>query len=486
MIARQLVVDQPAADDRAEALGDIDVRLAERGEIGRDDAIVGDAAIVAHDRAGIGRAVCRMDVIGQPRSRSGKRRDLADVAAIGLVGLGAERIEAEDVIDQSALGRGQPQLLAQLIEFDRADILALRDADRRQAARQRGEIVLILMLLVAPAAIGADRGDGEVAQFLIGLQRDAVILVLHRADEARIDRAVVEAGDDALRREQRRQRRAGDDHAGREVHPPGGGDHAGRHVVALVEIVGGERHAQRVVGCEQQFAAAAVARVAVDVAVRSDVVHVAAPMAVEPAQQVIELARHDRAGDGRLEAILAALVIARLGMAVVGVGRRLGDDVDHAGGRVLAEQRALRPAQHLDPLDLAQVQRLLAGADQHDAVHHGGDRRFNAGRGGDRADAADEDRAVLVRRAGAEVDRRDDRRDVLQVVEVLSRGRRAVHHADGDRHALQRLGAEARGDDDLAGSEFGLAAGSGGGRCSMSRGRPTSTPAGSPAAGRSV
>ena len=45
-----------------------------------------------------------------------------------------------------------------------------------------------------------------------------------------------------------------------------------------------------------------------------------------------------------------------------------GRDVDRAGGRVLAEERALRSAQHLDPIHVEEVERRRGGTGVEDAV----------------------------------------------------------------------------------------------------------------------
>ena len=126
----------------------------------------------------------------------------------------------------------------------------------------------------------------------------------------------------------------------------------------------------------------------------------------------------------------------------------------------------MRPAQNLDPLDFAEVEGRLAWAGQHDAVEHGRHRWLDARRRGDGADAADEHGAILVRSAGAELDGRHRRRNILDIVELAFGQARAGDRRDRDRHVLNAFVAEARGDDDLA----GVAAGFGLGRA-VRRGR---------------
>nr|GFD53998.1 hypothetical protein [Tanacetum cinerariifolium] len=67
---------------------------------------------------------------------------------------------------------------------------------------------------------------------------------------------------------------------------------------------------------------------------------------------VADRARHRRLGLDEVEA-----AVADLGLALGREGRRAGGDVDRPGGGVLAEQRALGAAQHLDLLDVAEIER---------------------------------------------------------------------------------------------------------------------------------
>jgi hypothetical protein len=50
-------------------------------------------------------------------------------------------------------------------------------------------------------------------------------------------------------------------------------------------------------------------------------------------------------------------------------GRLVGADVDRAGGGVLAVERALRAAQHLDLLDVEEVEHCRGGPREIDIVH---------------------------------------------------------------------------------------------------------------------
>ncbi len=62
----------------------------------------------------------------------------------------------------------------------------------------------------------------------------------------------------------------------------------------------------------------------------------------------------------------------------VGIGP-LGGDADGAGRRVAAEERALRPLEHLDPGHVEQVELQARRAGQVDLVHEEGDARVGTG-----------------------------------------------------------------------------------------------------------
>src|SRR3546814_11021981 len=68
-------------------------------------------------------------------------------------------------------------------------------------------------------------------------------------------------------------------------------------------------------------------------------------------------------------------------LAVEILGRARGDDVDRAGEVVLAEQHALRALEHLDPLDVEQVEHRARDEGDIDAVDDRADLRFGLGIG---------------------------------------------------------------------------------------------------------
>jgi hypothetical protein len=73
--------------------------------------------------------------------------------------------------------------------------------------------------------------------------------------------------------------------------------------------------------------------------------------------------------------------------------RFAGRDVDRPSGRVLAEQGSLRPAQHLDPIDVEEIERRRGGTGVKDAVDVETDARLEAviGKSEGRAQPADVD-----------------------------------------------------------------------------------------------
>ena len=170
--------------------------------------------------------------------------------------------------------------------------------------------------------------------------------------------------------------------------------------------------------------------------------------------------RGQRAGHSSLDS--SQVVIADVELAV-GLGRKTrpgGDDVDQAGRGVAAEQCALRPAQHFDAVDRAELGQADAGARAIDAVDKHADRGFEAGVVADGADAADSGDAAAAFRLGR--GHQQGRRKLGQLADV--RRARILEafggdRADRDRNVGQCLVAAVGGDDDVAGRRVLLAAG---------------------------
>src|SRR3546814_5685247 len=96
---------------------------------------------------------------------------------------------------------------------------------------------------------------------------------------------------------------------------------------------------------------------------------------------------------------------ARLGFAGEIIRRPLGNDVDRTDDRVAAIERALRPAQHFDALDIAQRTEAARRTACINVIDEHADRAFRARIEGPRADTAN----IELRARGAEADRKSTR-----------------------------------------------------------------------------
>jgi hypothetical protein len=163
-----------------------------------------------------------------------------------------------------------------------------------------------------------------------------------------------------------------------------------------------------------------------------------------------------RAGQGGARLDVAEIADRKLGAAFGLEARRAGDQVDRAGGRVLAVERALRPAQDLDPLDVEEVEGRRGDAAVIDLVDIDADALLDAviGEAERRAEAADIGRRV-ARIGRVELEARLDLAEPGHI-EAGRRGQPLVaDHRDGERHVLQAFVAAPRGDDDVAATGLG-------------------------------
>ena len=159
-----------------------------------------------------------------------------------------------------------------------------------------------------------------------------------------------------------------------------------------------------------------------------------------------------RTGDRRLglEEVVAA--VADFDVAFAREVRPAARDVDRAGGRVLAEERALWSAQHFDLRDVEEVEGGGRRASVEDPVDVEADARLDAvvSEPERRPDTADRHRRVArIRRV--ELHRRDQLLHAIHVEGAGALDERAAQHRHRDRHFLHHLFDATRGHDDALG-----------------------------------
>ena len=303
--------------------------------------------------------------------------------------------------------------------------------------------------MVAPAAPGGDRGQGVVAQVPVQLAGQALVDIVDIGAGVGVDVAVVAGAPD-------RVQRIG------EGRGQGLADHAVGRVVVGLHVVGGEGEFHVFVGGELQLAAYALVVVAVDFLAVGLVLDVAVIAAEQGGQRAFQGLWNQAAADAETGTAFVAAVVRLVDVAVGLGGRGLGDDVQYTGRGILAEQRALRAAQHFDAVEVEQVEGGLAGTAVDHAVDHRGHGGLDPRRGGNGAHATDEQRGVLVRSAGAEVQRRHLLDDAGDAVATVALQLFALDHRDRHRDFLQRFLAPRGGDGDRLQRRLLVAAGVGG------------------------
>ena len=393
----------------------------------------------------------RVEVQRQGRIGRAGGVPLQRVRGLGVVAdLLAEIEDAADILDAVGLA-DQLQFLAGLILPDAGDAVAGEGGVRREH-RQGHRAVVELGL--GQLAVRADRLQVQiVGQFPGQVQAMAPGVAL-----AHLQR-YADAGAIGAVRLDRRQRGQGQGALLLQLHVV-----RGRTVVREIVGVVGAEGLRRTPG-ELQVQAALVVAVEVRLARGSRVDR----RAVALGQKSVDLEAEAlvfRQIDVGLELVAIVIAVAERGVHAEHAGRGLGDDADRAALGVAAEQRALRPLQHLDTFDVIQRRAQALGAAEIDAVDIDADGLVASGLVGvaEGADAAHADRQ---RRLAGEERGHAQRRDraVAQVfhrLDVTGLQGLAVHGRDGDRRVLQIGLALLGGDHDLL--EAGRAvAGSGGG-----------------------
>src|SRR5690606_14251705 len=131
------------------------------------------------------------------------------------------------------------------------------------------------------------------------------------------------------------------------------------------------------------------------------------------------------------------------------------NQVDRAGNRVLAEQRALRSAQHLDAFEIQELLVDRGRLADVDAVDVYADAGIEADVPACRANAANRDRRTEVV-AFRYLHVGDVAGDLLQFAHARLLDRGSTEHGDRDRHVYETLRALLRGNGDLLDNEAGI------------------------------
>ncbi len=213
-----------------------------------------------------------------------------------------------------------------------------------------------------------------------------------------------------------------------------------------LRIVGGEIDPEVGRGRDRDRAAHRLGVPVVILAVEHRILDIAVALGVERSEADGE-ALADRTGD---RAAQLHLVVGAVGGKQAGVeliARPAGDEAQGAADRVLAVERALRAAQHLDPLQVEQVELGASDAAVIDAVDIDADRRVEGLQRVRLTDAANEDVGGVG--GAAALDDVEVRHRALQAGRVgrLDAVEAALREgADRGRHALQILLGAAGGD----------------------------------------
>ena len=161
-----------------------------------------------------------------------------------------------------------------------------------------------------------------------------------------------------------------------------------------------------------------------------------------------QLVLYDRGGHGagHQPAIVRAGIAGRAARLEIIAGLA-GDDVDRAAQRILAIKRPLRPAQHLDPLDIEQRVVEIGGVGPIDAVDEEAHARLHRLHQRD-ADAADRHEGASRTIAG-DIEAGRQSSGFTDTVDILPCKGVAADRGHRDRHVQQRFLSLARGDDDI-------------------------------------
>ena len=233
----------------------------------------------------------------------------------------------------------------------------------RQADISAVEQIAFTNLALVKASERSDRRDRLRPQCRVELCRNAPARLQSLRDQVRLDRAGAIAIEGHTRKRQQGIRCRCGNPACRRCD-------LGAAIVLCLAPVADDRQLHIVREVECQRAAHAIALVSVDIVVGNgtDVADIAVIFAVKTREAKPALVA-DRQVDYPARPIFLAIEIGDFRRPFKLVGWRLGHDIDDACACVLAEQRALRPAQDFDPLDVDQIAECFTGATVDDAIN---------------------------------------------------------------------------------------------------------------------
>ncbi len=355
-----------------------------------------------------------------------------------------EIIGAGDPVDGVVALGGDAKLLR---------ILPLVIDDAALADGRQADAIDVVVGYPVPGAAGGDGSKDVVVGGVVDLGRQAA--GIHLGMDARVDIDIVGEGIDG------RQGVADAGGAGGEGIGQGRAVDARRHqtgdngdaaVLALQAVIGDDADLELVVRRRQQLGAQGQVIVAGQVAAVVQIVHIAVTVGTGDRGAKGQLVGDDRSGDAGAQLLEAEIAAGGLERSAPGLRRFARRDVDGAGRGVLAEQRALRAAQHFDLLQVDQVELRLAGPAVIDVVDIEADALFQAviGQGDITAQAANADIGV-ARVEGQGLDAGHQLFQLVQAKGAAGLDLSGAQRRDGYGDALDVFAAAAGGDHDLDG-----------------------------------
>ncbi|VVN48743.1 hypothetical protein PS681_06121 [Pseudomonas fluorescens] len=225
---------------------------------------------------------------------------------------------------------------------------------------------------------------------------------------------------------------------------PGVVQHAGAGAGIFFVVVTDPAQVEIFIGLEQQLRAEALARAAIQIMAVVFVFDVAVTARAirrkTPGQLIVE-----RAGNRALGLEIPVLADRGFDAALRREGWRAGADVDHPGGGVFAEQRALRPPQDFKLFDVHQVKHRHPRAAQIDVVDVQADAAFQAIAGRVITQATDRHAGLACVHVG-DVDAGHQLLQILNPVDPLRLQILPADHAHRRRYILRTFFAAAGGD----------------------------------------